>query len=106
MAQMNDTVNQLVKEALDNKELPHIYFNGFTITGGNSDILIVLQRNQKPIGTLNCSFTIAKTLVQKLNDIIRSFESTVGQEFLTTDIITSKLNESVEGIQKKDEKKK
>lgn len=103
---MADPNKNIVEEALKNEELPSIYFNGFTVTGGNSDILIILQKNTKPIATLNCSFTIAKTLVQKLNDIVRSFELKVGHDFLTTDIITSKLNAQIKSKEEKDEKNK
>ena len=59
-------------------DIPQIYFNGFATALGSGDVVIVLERNGKPVATLNASFTEAKTLVQKIGELIASLE--VGHE--------------------------
>jgi hypothetical protein len=70
-----------------NSDIPHLYCNGFVNTVGPGDILIVLEQNSKPIATINTSYTVAKTLVAKLNGLIQNLEVKTGNKIMTTDVI-------------------
>jgi hypothetical protein len=80
-------VNALLKV-----DCPIYYFNGFTTALGVGDILISLQSNGKPILTLNTSYTLAKTLSEKLNGIISDLEKATGNRIMTTDQIRDSLD--------------
>lgn len=91
MADNLSTIDKLIQKAVESNEIPKIYFNGFANGLGNSDIVIVLQSNGKPVAVLNTSFTIAKTLVQKLNDVIGIIEKNSGNTIMTTTDIDKAL---------------
>jgi Asp-tRNA(Asn)/Glu-tRNA(Gln) amidotransferase C subunit len=57
-----------------------------------TDAIIVLQKNNKPIASLNVSHTIAKTLANQLAGVIENFER-------QTKIEISTLDQVVEAIQ-------
>lgn len=67
------------------------YFNGFSCGLGIGDIILVLKRNNKNVAVLNTSYTVAKTLVDKLNGIITDLEKKAKTTILTTDEITSAM---------------
>lgn len=79
---MNDdiksTTEQLIDDAIDNSELEEIYFNGFQITMGNGDLMILLNRNGKVVKKVNLSYTMAKTLSEKLGLLIANIEQKNG----------------------------
>lgn len=64
--------------------VPEIYFNGFVNSLGTGDIVSVLERNGKPVATLNMSYTTAKTLATSLGAVIAKLEEATGREMLTT----------------------
>jgi hypothetical protein len=64
-----------------------LYFNGFAIAVGMGDIPITLSRNGVPILTLNCSYTVAKTLGNALAQCIASLEKASNHEIMTVDQI-------------------
>lgn len=80
-----------VKEALESEEVMKIYANGFANFFTNSDIGIVFTRNNKPIALLNVSLTLAKTLVEKLGQMIHDFEKNTDIKILTTKDIEEKF---------------
>lgn len=82
-----------IENALNNKDLPHFYFNGFTNSVGTGDVLIILKRNNKPIAVLNMSYTIAKSLSVKLGETVKALEELTGNTIMTTDDILSKIKE-------------
>lgn len=65
--------------------IPHLYCNGFANALSNSDILLILHQNNNIIGTVNLSFTIAKTLSEKLGKIVEELETKTNRKMLTTD---------------------
>ncbi len=79
--------------ALHSDTVPKVYANGFTIIRGNSDINIVWQQHGKPVGVSQMSFTLAKTLNQKLGGVILKLEQATEHDFLTTDEIDDKTKE-------------
>lgn len=79
-------------EAGVNADIPNIYFNGFANTIGSGDVLIVLENNGKPVATLNTSFTVAKTLVAKLNATLQHLETVTKNKIMTTDVVQGALS--------------
>lgn len=69
-----------------------IYFNGFTIGIGNGDIVFALERNGKPVAALNASYTVAKTLAQKLGRIMAQLEEASGNRIMSTDEVGDALS--------------
>jgi len=74
-------------------DVPHIYFNGLSTSLGASDIVCALFNQGKPTGTLNMSYSMAKTMAQQLNWAIESLEKKTGHEIMTMDFINRKLAE-------------
>ena len=79
----------LVNAALSDPNVPKIYTNGFGLGLTNADIIIVFQRfGPAPVAVVNLSYTLAKTLAQRLGSLVSEFENKIGgQEILTTDRI-------------------
>lgn len=87
---MADDVSEqekLFRAAVENSELPHLYFNGFTNAMGSGDITIILQQSGHVVGVLNTSFTVAKTLAQKLQELIANLEEASGNRIMTIEEI-------------------
>jgi hypothetical protein len=81
-------VTQLVEGAVADEKVPKIYTNGFALGFSNADVMIVLNRfGQRPVAVVNLSYTLAKTLAQRLGVLISEFESKAKQSMLTTDRI-------------------
>jgi hypothetical protein len=81
--QQNVSPEEIIN-ALTSEETVKIYANGFINVHSSSDVSIVLQQHGKPVGVVNMSYTLAKTLVQQLGDLIIDLEEELGQEFPTT----------------------
>lgn len=76
---------QQMLAAMNNASIENVYFNGFANVVGNGDVVITLFRNGQPVKVLNTSFTVAKTLAEKLNAIIEDIEKRTNVNFLTTE---------------------
>ena len=87
----DEDLQRRVSEALDNRELPSIYFNGFINYLGSGDVTLVLQRNGNPVAVIHTSHTVAKTLAIKLMDLIASLEADTNNTILTTDDINEAI---------------
>jgi hypothetical protein len=79
MAVVNPPTGQMVLLESDKS----LYFNGFAIAVGMGDIPITLMRNGAPIMTLNCSYTVAKTLANALAEGITRLEKAADHEIMT-----------------------
>lgn len=88
-----DNIEQRIKDALADKEVPHIHFNGFVNSIGTGDVIIVLESNNRPIAILNASYTVAKTLALKLGGLIHHLEEKSNNTIMTTDDITKVLSQ-------------
>ena len=75
--------DQRIQLALE-ADVPHIYFNGFVNGFAPGDIVCVLEKNGRPTGIMNMSYTLAKTLSVSLAQLIATLEETSGQPILTT----------------------
>lgn len=92
-----DTQHQILdaqlRQALEDPSIPKMYFNGFINVIGTADIIIVIKQNDRPIALLNTSYTVAKTLVEKLGKTISSLETQTGNTIMTTDYIEMRMVE-------------
>lgn len=91
MPQKKQSVEERIEGGL-NADIPKIYFNSFANTVGPGDVLIVLENSGKPVATLNCSFTVAKTLAAKLNVTLQHLEAATKNKIMTTDEIQGGLS--------------
>lgn len=66
-------------------QIPTFYFNGFQLGLSNADVSGLLLLDNEPTLKLNMSYTTAKTLVTKLQDIIDTLERVTGREIMTTE---------------------
>jgi hypothetical protein len=87
-----EKLKEVIQKAIESN-IETIYFNGFTNSVGVGDVVIVLHRNGKPIAILNASYTVAKSLAIKLNELIGFLESKTDQKMLTTDQVEQHLME-------------
>src|SRR5262249_32122749 len=64
-----------------------LYANGFALGLTNADVSIVLQQFGRPLAVLSLSYTLAKTLSEKLATLVAEWETRTGQRLVTTDQI-------------------
>lgn len=74
-----------------------MYINGFQIGLSNADTALVGLLDNQPVVKLNMSYTVAKSLVVKLGQMMATFEKAVGREIMTTEDAGTGL----EGVTKK-----
>jgi hypothetical protein len=82
-----------IRRALETSDLPQFYANSFTVTLGTGDVLIVMKRNQKQIGMVQISYTVAKSLAEALGDLIKRLEERTGNTIMTSKFIEQKMQE-------------
>ena len=80
-----------IGDAITNPEVAKLYANGFIASFGNADMSLVFQRNGKPEAILNLSYTLAKTLSEKLLKMVKSLEDMTENEIMTTEFIDFRL---------------
>ena len=71
--------------------IPHIYSNGFSIILGTGDVIILLKEVGINVATLNLSYTVAKTLSEKLGGVIKILENKTGNTIMTTEDIEKSI---------------
>jgi hypothetical protein len=79
-----------LQKIINSEEVHKTYVNGFATFRGNSDMGVVFICNGKTNLLVNMSFTLAKTLSEKLARMVDEFEEITGIEIITTDIIDEK----------------
>jgi len=84
-------MQKIMQEAIASEQVVNIYGNGFICLNTNADMLIIMQKNQKPVAVINLSYTTAKTLSEKLGQMVRDFEKKTGNTIMTIDVIDEKL---------------
>jgi len=72
-------------------QIDDVYFNGFANGLSHGDVRIVLTLNGQPNLSLNCSYTVAKTLALKLAVIVQTLENVTGTQILTTEDVARAL---------------
>ena len=75
-----------LKRALE-LDIPHIYVTGFVNAGTNADVLVLLKQNNRDMAILNLSYSAAKTLCQKLTELVDAFEGKTSSKIMTLDEI-------------------
>lgn len=91
-----EAISTEIQKAVENKELPRLYFNGFATTLSTGDVMLVLKQNDEPVAILNTSYTVAKTLAQKLEGVIVILEDITGNTIMTTEQIENAIAEGGE----------
>lgn len=86
-----DHLNSVVTNIIRSGDIPHLYANGFITALGNGDVVLALQRNATPVAVINLSYTVAKTLAQKLGRIIEDFEQNADHTIMTTETVDRAL---------------
>lgn len=99
---MVDKVDERIKRALE-ADVPRIYFNGFVNAFSAGDIMCVLERNGQPVGIMNISYTVAKTLSASLATLIARLEETSRQPIMTTHEVGKLMKAASETQRKKPE---
>ena len=64
--------------------VPEIYANGYTMGFTPSDIIVALERNGRPVATLNFSLSMAKTLSEGLSRSISDLERASERKVMTS----------------------
>ena len=84
-------INEEIKTIFQ-MDIPHIYSNGFNVILGPGDVIIILKRMGNNVATLNLSYTLAKTMSEKLGSVIKHLENKTGNIIMTTDNIEKSLS--------------
>ena len=83
--------NPLIANAIENPDVPKIYFNGFVTGTTTADVVLILQNNGHPCAVLQSSHTNAKTLALALNQLVQGVEERAGVTFPTSmDLATAR----------------
>ncbi len=76
------------------EEIPVQYFNGFNISFGNADFTLTFKLDNRELIAFKGSYTIMKTLSEKLPELFRKFEGIVGRPMLTSDEVLKALQDA------------
>lgn len=88
---------EFIDNAVRSNDVPHIYFNGFVNSISTGDVLLVLKSNERPVAVLNASYTLAKTLVEKLGELVTALETRTDNTIMTTDDVARALAKEIPG---------
>ena len=88
-------INEEIKKAMMNDNVPKFYGNGFSLALGSGDITILLKNGIKEVTITNLSFTTAKTLSIKLGNAISFLENQSKNTIMTTDEIEKSFSDKV-----------
>jgi len=73
--------------ALPGQPIANIYANSFTVGFTNADTQLVLLLSGRPVAIVNFSYTLAKTISEKLAKLVDDWEKKTGQPLQTTESI-------------------
>jgi hypothetical protein len=94
-----------VKATEVSEEVPIHYFNGFSISFGNADFTLTFKLDNRETFSFKGSYTIMKTLSQKLAALFKKFEDIVGRPMLTSDEVLKALKDAAAKETAKDKPK-
>ena len=80
-----------IEKAMHDECLPSFYFNGFINTMGSGDVMLLLTRDGVTVAKLNTSYTVAKTLSIKLQELISNLEMATHNTIMTTDEVSQAM---------------
>jgi hypothetical protein len=84
-----------LEAALLDPQVQKIYANGFALGLGNADMYVLLQFFGKPTAVVNLSYTLAKTLQDRLGQVIAGFEARTERKMLKTDEVDAAFGREV-----------
>ncbi len=90
---MDTKVIDQIDNAFTNQNVPKIYANSFMCALGSGDLALLLKNGKENVALINLSYTIAKTLSIKLNDLISHLEAKSGNRIMSTDDINKALKQ-------------
>lgn len=67
--------------------ITNIYANGFSLGFTNADTQLVLLLSGRPVAIVNFSYTLAKSISEKLGKLMEEWEKRTGHTLQTTDSI-------------------
>jgi hypothetical protein len=73
--------------ALPGLPITNIYANGFLLGFTNADTQLVLLLSGRPVAVVNFSYTLAKSISEKLGKLVDEWEKKTGHTLQTTDSI-------------------
>ncbi|MGV3518937.1 hypothetical protein [Luteitalea sp.] len=85
------TQEERIKGALRDPAVPKLYGNGFVVRISSSDLSLILENSGNSVAVISMSYTLAKTLAQKLGTVVAELEARTGREMLTTDQVNTAL---------------
>lgn len=61
-----------------NGPFPKIYFNGFSIAGGVTDMVLILQNGEQVVAAVQATYPVVKELAAALDKIVAESEKQLG----------------------------
>ena len=101
MPQKTLTLAERIKSALD-ADVPNIYFNASVHSLSAADVMIILEKDGKPVAVLNTSWIQAKSLVRSLNDILQVLERKLGTPIKSVQEVSGILAKKNESTKKQE----
>lgn len=71
-----------------------LYFNGFVLGMSNADFVVRLNLEHTELMDLRMSFTMAKTLAEKLSEAVLRFEKHTDHKLMTTEDVFKALQKA------------
>lgn len=93
-----DPYEERVQRALQ-ADIPLIYANGFVSRMSQGDIMMIMERNAEPVAVINLSYTVTKSLIVSLGQLISKLEEISGREIMTTRDIEEFVSRKTSGGQ-------
>jgi hypothetical protein len=81
----------MMQKALDDPEIPKLYANTFECALGTGDVALLLRNAHKTVGVVSLSYTVAKTLSLRLQELITFLETKSGNKIMTSGDIEKAL---------------
>jgi hypothetical protein len=85
------TPAHMMQKALRDPDIPKLYANAFECALGTGDVALLLRNADKTVGIVNVSYTVAKTLSRRLNELITFLESKSGNPIMTSEQVEKAL---------------
>jgi hypothetical protein len=83
--------------ALLGSQIPNIYANGFQLGFTNADTQLLLILSGRPVAVVNFSYTLAKSISEKLAKLVDEWEKKTGHALQTTDSLDKAFAVKPEG---------
>jgi hypothetical protein len=77
--------------------IPNIYANGFQLGFTNADTQLMLLLSGRPVAVVNFSYTLAKSISEKLGKLVEEWEKKTGHTLQTTESIDKAFAAKPEG---------